>query len=96
MGNNTILWVISRVIKIDKKKRTVYYVLWVCADLSTEEVNSLITSKTKFTFSRATALFLAHDMQKKLWTQHKVCERSWEDDDNCTSTAVYKRYDCRV
>ena len=69
MSRNDILWVI--------KKQKKYYVLYVCADLDDDEVDCLINPQTKYTYSRSTALILAHDKQKKLGTEYGVRERKF-------------------
>lgn len=66
MSRNDILVIV--------KKQKKYYVLHVCADLDSDEIDKLITIKTPFTYSRSTALILAHNKQKKLETEYGVRE----------------------
>lgn len=66
MSRNDILLVV--------KKQTKYYVIHVCADLEKEEYEKMITPENQYTFSRATALILAHNKQKKLHTEYGVVE----------------------
>ena len=64
------------VIRKKKDNRPIYYVFHTNADLywHGEEWNALILNTSKYTYSRAKALILAHDKQKKLNTEYGVVE----------------------
>jgi hypothetical protein len=63
---------------IQKKKNTqyIYYVLHANASWHwcTDEWDTLITPESKYTYSRARALVIAHNKQKKLDTEYGVVE----------------------
>ena len=68
------------VLVIRKKKENtsipIYYVFHANASLywHGEEWNALILRSSKYTYSRASALILAHNKQKKLRTEYGVIE----------------------
>ena len=66
------------VIRKKKDNRHIYYVFHANASLywHEEEWNALILETSKYTYSRAKALILAHDKQKKLDTEYGVVEVS--------------------
>lgn len=63
---------------LHKKKNgcPIYYIFHADADLywHGEEWNALILKSSKYTYSRATALIMAHNKQKKLKTEYGVIE----------------------
>jgi len=64
------------VIRKQKNKKYIYYVFHTNASLHWhgENCNSLILDNSKYTYSRAKALILAHNKQRKLNTEYGVVE----------------------
>ena len=72
MSRDDVLLVLHK--KMDN--RSIYYVFHANADLywHGEEWNALVLNTSKYTYSRAKALILAHNKQKKLKTEYGVVE----------------------
>ncbi len=72
MSRDDVLLVLHK----KKDNRPIYYVFHANADLywHGEEWNALILNTSKYTYSRAKALILAHNKQKKLDTEYGVVE----------------------
>jgi hypothetical protein len=72
MSRDDVLLVLHK----KRNNRSIYYVFHANADLywHGEEWNALVLNTSKYTYSRAKALILAHNKQKKLDTEYGVVE----------------------